>query len=77
MELVERGRKVVKVRKLLVKEKHFEEVDSVRASSEFKILSSNCDNCFSGTKLHPLELNGLELAKKEVESIWDKMLWKK
>ena len=68
------GERIVKVRKLLIKkEKNFEEVDSVRASSGVRILGSNCDNCFSGTKLHPLELNGLELAKKEVESIWDKM----
>ena len=68
------GEKVVKVRKLLVKnKKKFDEVESIRASSGVRILGSNCDNCFSGTKLHPLELGGLELAKKEVESIWDKM----
>ena len=68
------GERIVKVRKLLVKnKKKFEEVESVRASSGVRILGSNCDNCFSGTKLHPLELGGLELAKKEVESIWDKM----
>ena len=68
------GERVVKVRKLLVKnKKKFDEVESIRASSGVRILGSNCDNCFSGTKLHPLELGGLELAKKEVESIWDKM----
>ena len=72
------GEKVVKVRKLLVKnKKKFDEVESIRASSGVRILGSNCDNCFSGTKLHPLELGGLEKLRKKWKVYGIKCLWKK
>ena len=68
------GERIVKVRKLLIQNNdNLEEVTFVKASIGVKIIGSNCDNCLSGTKLYPNNKNVLELAKKEMKNIWEKM----
>ncbi len=77
------GERISKVRKLLVqkninKKIKFVEVESVRASNGIRLIGSNCDNCYSGTKLHSTENeNCLELARAEVGGLLDKMELKK
>ena len=72
--LVQGGERIIKVRKLLIQDNDkLNEVKFVKASSGVKILGSNCDNCLSGTKLYPNNKDALELAKKEMKNIWEKM----
>jgi len=77
------GERISKVRKLLVQKNinnkiKFVEVESVRASNGIRLIGSNCDNCYSGTKLHSTQNKDcLELARAEVGGLLDKMELKK
>ena len=68
------GERVTKIRKLLVQKKisNFTEVNSVKASVGVRIIGSNCDNCYSGTKLHTGK-DMLEMARNEVGILLDNM----
>jgi translation initiation factor 5B len=71
------GERIVTVRKLLIKcsNNSLQEVPCVRASCGVRIMGSNCNKCYAGTKIHPIETNeydALEKAKYEMEHFWDK-----
>ncbi len=72
------GEKIVTVRKLLIQcSNTFQEKSSVRASCGVRILGSNCDNCYSGTKLYPIEESSdlaLEKAHQNISSFWSKFV---
>ena len=71
------GERIVTVRKLLIKctNNNLQEVSNIRASCGVRIMGSNCNNCYAGTKIYPIETNennALEKAKNELKHFWDK-----
>ena len=65
--------RTITVRKLLVKKNKLEDVKSVRASDGIRVIASNCDNCYSGTKLYPIDNNEkevLQIANEEIDNYW-------
>lgn len=70
------GCKIITIRKMFVKSisNSFEEKNIIRASSGIRLIGSNCNNLYTGTKLHPINNNendSLENAEKEMENFWN------